>query len=324
MFKDIWYVTYDNSIELIFLEEALNAYNKFHEPHEINVIVNEYLESTAIKIRNRIKALPQDNIKVKVYIPSDILTAEELKKIKKTKDFFDFPGFGWVTQQYLKLAIYRKSNAKFSYVFDCKNIPVKPNAIEHVSNNHNFAPNPLPNSGFDNYKNYLRDLGILKNKDLVYKHRTVNTPFIFNNKILHSMFDTLDVFSLIFLHYNFLDDLEEFQNFLSLGILVSEIILYYSYIDYQGLDIDTDSNTPSINHWIQDGIKRPWMTNLNLEDWIRQHNYDHDDGFVDFPVLPYNRTYYITAHRRQLEQELLEDPTLQRFKNFIRRSLRDY
>jgi hypothetical protein len=66
------------------------------------------------------------------------------------------------------------------------------------------------------------------------------------------------------------------------------------------------------------------MTNLNLEDWIRQHNYDHDDGFVDFPVLPYDRTYYITAHRRQLEQELLEDPMLQRFKKFIRRSLRDY
>lgn len=324
MFKDIWYVTYDNFIELIFLEEALNAYNTFHEPHEINVIVNEYLESTAIKIRNRIKALPQDNIKLKVYIPSDILTVEELKKIKKTQDFFDFPGFGWITQQYLKLAIYRKSNAKFSYVFDCKNIPVKPNAIEHVSNNHNFSPNPLPNSGFDNYKNYLRNLGILKNKDLVYAHRAVNTPFIFNNKILHSMFNTLDVFSLIFLHYKFLDDWEEFQNFLSLGILVSEIILYYSYIDYQGLDVDTDSNTPSINHWIQDGIKRPWMTNLNLEDWIRQHNYDHDDGFVDFPVLPYNITYYITAHRRQLEQELLEDPTLQRFKKFIRRSLRDY
>lgn len=323
MFKDIWYVTFDNDVELILLEEALNAHNRFREPHEINVIVNEYdnhSSGKANRIRRRIKRLPQDNIKVNVYIPDDILTDEEIAKIHEIKDF---SGFGWVSQQYLKLAVYRKSNAKFSYIFDCKNISVKPKAIEQVSHNHNFRINPLGwDIHFENYKNYLRRQGILKNTDLVYTHSSVSTPFILNNEILSSMFDTLDVFDLIFLQYKFLKK-GEIENFLKKSMLASEIILYYSYMDYQGLDIDTDSKF-NPNHYVPSGVKRPWMTDLNLEDWIRQHNYDYDDGLVDFPVTPYKSTYYLTVHRRMLEEELHEDPTLQRFKKFIRRSLRDY
>lgn len=330
MDKDIWYVVYDDEYELLMLEEALNAYNYFGEKTPIHIVVNELKYPVAERIRRRLQYYPTDNIDVTIHIAQEILTDEEFDLITKVKQGFDFPGFGWVVQQFLKLSTYRKSNAEFSVIFDSKNIPIRENAIERVNDAHIFTPaNGEKNLEFFYlFTKLLLDSKILdlsaNNKNFKL-HGAPSTPFIFKNSELKNMHNDLDVLRLIFCDIKYIDRGIMYHTRVTDAARIHpcEIRLYYAYTKYNREVFENKNSYYPNNYFVNryfekskdDATLLPWILSDNLFDWWEK---DHN------ALLPGPIEYidYITVHRFVMN-ELKDFPNnVELFKKFIRKTVR--
>ena len=304
--KDIWIIVFDDDTELYLLETSLYFYNLFDETTPINIIINELDYYKCESICNRLYALNL-SIPITIYHADELLSESELIEIKKIKNKMEgFDGFGWIVQQYLKLIIHRKSKSEYSYILDCKNIPIKQNAIEMISDYHSFEGSGYDGTSYYNdFKIHLRARGILK--DNSHCPKSVMTPFIFKNSILKCMDTDLDIFNKIFSSVR-----DPNMNYKSNVPLVSEIILYYSYIR-GNRDKFAKHTYKNINWHIENSIIFDIMAkNSSFEDLVyAARTYDS----LDLCTIKFENMYYISVHRHVLKNS----DNFKKFVNFIKR-----
>lgn len=315
--KDIWMVVFDNEYELLLLEQAIYAYDRLGEKTPINIIINEFDNQICCKIQEHILSF-ENNLDLRIYFPTDLLYKDELERIFKRIELakeVHYQGIGWVVQQYLKLAVYRKSTAVYSYILDCKNIPVKKNAIELLGDAHTFEDFD-GTFIYDDYKMLLIEKGLIKS--LQIPQRSVLTPFIFKNSVLRDMHKEIDVFGLIFLNINSSKDL------ISLP-LVSETILYNCYENFKRKYVFEEEFSQKARNWnISENIpNKPWHSSMvTFKDWLEHMREKYS---FDYCYLKYDKICFITIHRRILEADETEIKNIRTIlNNFISMCIDEY
>lgn len=304
--SDIWMVVFDDEVELYLLETNLYFYNLFNETAPINVIINELDYHVCESISNRLSELDL-SISLTIYHADEILTESEFEEIKKFKTRLkSFEGFGWIVQQYLKLLIHRKSTKQCSYIFDCKNIPIRKGAIDNVTDFHNFEGSGSDGSlPYNDFKLYLQGKGILKDKS--HSPRSVMTPFIFETSVLKRMDIDLDIFQIIFSSI-----INPDINYRSTIPLVSEIILYYAYIACKREHITKEKQKHINWHVESEDIFKIMEKHSTFESLIRDIKTRNSPKLC---TVEFENLFYVSIHRHMLKN----NNYFNKFKKFIER-----
>ena len=173
--KDLWVVTFDDDEELFLLKKQIESLILWNYKLDYNIIINDSNHDKVVEkmrlcgILELIDAAKK-NFNTTIYERKDFISDKEAKDN------------GYISQQFLKLQVYKKSTKEQHIILDCKNIILDPNIL------YNLEPKVLldaPQVFIGCYDYFTRIWHRGKHKPV----RSPSTPFIFEKNILKKLED---------------------------------------------------------------------------------------------------------------------------------------
>ena len=175
MHRDIWVVTFDNDEELFLLKKQIESLILHGNTLTYNIIINSS-DDIAVRLKMKrsgiLKLLTMSNFDYNIFKRSQFLAEDEWMTSQKRDNY--------ISQQLLKLQIYRRSLAKEHLILDSKTILLNSKALEIKEPNGDISS---PINFFGCYEYFTK---IWHNSNSIPVKGTA-TPFLFKNNILESL-----------------------------------------------------------------------------------------------------------------------------------------
>jgi len=173
--RDIWVVIFDDNEELFLLKKQIESLILFKNTLTYNIIINA---DNVRNVRKKMKKIGILNLLETAKFSYNVFS--KFNFLKQTEQYTTQKRDGYISQQLLKLQIYRRSYAKEHLILDSKTIILNPLAITIDEPNRDIS---RPINFFACYEYFINKW---HNGNIISTKGTA-TPFLFKNNILESL-----------------------------------------------------------------------------------------------------------------------------------------